>query len=128
MKKIISILAAILFVSGVAIATETGIKIDKQVNGDYRERFIVNFVAEKDVSFFPKAYLNTAAVFVAPRADFTKANHECVEIIVGAKFQLPTNAILDMSTSGQYWWAGNSQGNPEVLRIGLNTASLTWTF
>lgn len=109
-----TIITIAILVSTSASATETGFKIEKQVNGNWKEAFIVNY---EPLQAYPRIFLNTEAVFLAPRADFTKPNHEYFGIEMGAKFQLPTSAILKLSTTAQFWWEGNSTGRPEGLEI-----------
>ena len=117
-----------LLIIGTCYATETGFKIEKQVNGDWKEAFIINYELTQTFITYPRAYLNTEAVFIAPRAQPMKPNHEYFGTILGAKFKLPTNAVLDLSTTAQYWWKGNSSGKPAGLEIGAQSASLTWSF
>lgn len=130
MKKLTVILIVILLFYGISFGTEVSINCEKAVNGDYKQSFNINYIFAKYgcKEMYPQAYLNTSAVFLAPRTDITKANHEYFGIIFGAMFKLPTNAILDLSTSGQYWWGGNSQGYNEGLIFDLNKVSILWNF
>ncbi|HRZ15361.1 MAG TPA: hypothetical protein P5110_07630 [Candidatus Omnitrophota bacterium] len=108
MRKLIAAISLICLIIGSAMASETGILIEKQVNGDYKSAFVVNF----ELGNLPKGYINTQAVFVAPRSNFKAMNHEYFQMTIGSKTGL-LGGELALETGFQRWWGGNSQGNPD---------------
>lgn len=124
MKRILLAGIAALFLMSASFASEIGMSVDKQVNGSWKEALIVNFALGTSY----QAYLNTSAIFIAPRADMSKPNHECFEAVIGGRFALPTGATLDLNTGSRYWWAGNSQGNPGGQIDWTSGGKLSWIF
>ena len=126
MRNLIKVLVIFLMVSNfmpMAFAHQLGFELSKQVNGDYKQAFVVNFKPLR----LPTVYLNTSCVFVAPRSRPLAGNHEYFEAIVGGEFGLLGGA-LDLSTGVQRYWEGNSRGLPEGYMDWTNNASLMWSW
>jgi len=118
----ISFLFLFFLLLSTSFAHTIGFNIQKEVNGDYRQSFIVSFKPAHN----PTIYLNTSCVFVSPRSDFTRPNHEYFLATIGGEFSL-FSAKLRLDTGLQNWWAGNSQGISPCIEWS-NSANLFWDF
>ena len=106
MKRLLGLLLVILLASSAAvpaIATEVGFIVDKEVNGNWQESFVVNFEINQA---YPKAYLDTAMVFEAPRVNMLEPDHKYFEAVIGAKFNV-LNGELDLNTGIRKDFQGN---------------------
>lgn len=71
LKRFLTILLAIL-TSSPCTATEISYRLEKSVNSSWEHSYAVNYTIGGQY----QAYLNTKAVFLAPRSDPFRANHE----------------------------------------------------
>ena len=92
---------------GVASASEFGYKLEKAVNSGWQHSYIVNHT----IGGSYQAYLNTEAVFLAPRSDPFRANHEYFGVDIGAKVKV-WGWDVSGGTGSRWMWEGNSQGFP----------------
>jgi len=102
MKKLLMLLLVVILASA-AVATEVGFIVDKEVNGNWQEQFVVNFEINQA---YPKAYLDTAMVFEAPRVNMLEPDHKYFEAVIGAKFDV-LNGELDLNTGIRKDFQGN---------------------
>lgn len=107
LKRFLIILLAIL-TSAPCPATELSYRLEKSVNSHWEHSYTVNHT----IGGQHQAYLNTKAVFLAPRSDPFRANHEYFGVDIGGKATMFT-LDFHLGTGSRYMWAGNSAGLPE---------------
>lgn len=117
MKKILFAMLTVCLLLTYVNAHEVGFKVDKAVNSNWEEAFIVNFEVGQ---IYPKAYLNTAVVFEAPRVNMLNPDHKYFEALVGARFDV-LNAELDINTGARKDFRG---GDLDFT----NGVSIFWSF
>lgn len=117
MKKLL-VLLMVLMLTVPAFANKIGVKVNKTVNAGYAVSLPVNLDAQAQFPFLPKAYIESAMVFTAPRGSFIGAmkrlNHSNFYARIGGEITLLGGQVR-LSSGGVNYFEGNNEGVPAGL-------------
>jgi len=117
MKKLL-VIVLVLMLSVPVFANKIGVKVNKTVNSGYAVSLPVDMDVQAQLPFLPKAYLESAMVFTAPRGEFIGSmkslNHSNFYARIGGEITV-LGGKLRASTGAVNWFAGNNEGVPEGI-------------
>ena len=115
MKRLIIDLLLVALLAGVGYASEIGYRVEKAVNAGWQHSYIINYT----IGGAYQVYLNTEAVFLAPRSNPWQGNHEYFGADIGGQVKVLGLDVL-AGTGSRYYWSGNSAGLPEGTTEWIN--------